>query len=426
MEATGAGFANTWKAQSSCQDKLDWLDDPCSLNIESGEAQPRGACGAPRGTWHAGGGRWRPGGQPIHLLLSATWLVYGGPWWLSAKRHSKGARLLVNHWVVAPVLGLVWCHDRMPSHPPCCPPRLGRSSEGRRWVSLLTRGVVLHGAGGAWVARQLGSGDLLEGSAPTEALTPSPANYAEHWCSLLKKAETPFGRCHSAVDPSDYYKVGGIRMCTPHHLIRASKVCSVPGLSLTLPAGLPLEAAGRVCASTRVCVCMRVCAPCRDVSLCVNVHRCLSVHTCVCRWVSVPTLFPPSLPASFAPRGANTTRVTARTARAACVPRCPLTPAPVPLRASCCGAGGSKSAVSAILCGVRCAPWREGSAHRGSPLLLFARGLQRGGTPVGSRGPLGWAGRCPSWTERGLGWPAGRGAGGRPSTPHADPSALRR
>lgn len=40
MEATGAGFANTWKAQSSCQDKLDWLDDPCSLNIESGEARP--------------------------------------------------------------------------------------------------------------------------------------------------------------------------------------------------------------------------------------------------------------------------------------------------------------------------------------------------------------------------------------------------
>nr|7A5O_A Chain A, Mucin-2 [Homo sapiens]7A5O_B Chain B, Mucin-2 [Homo sapiens]7A5O_C Chain C, Mucin-2 [Homo sapiens]7A5O_D Chain D, Mucin-2 [Homo sapiens]7A5O_E Chain E, Mucin-2 [Homo sapiens]7A5O_F Chain F, Mucin-2 [Homo sapiens]7A5O_G Chain G, Mucin-2 [Homo sapiens]7A5O_H Chain H, Mucin-2 [Homo sapiens]7A5O_I Chain I, Mucin-2 [Homo sapiens]7A5O_J Chain J, Mucin-2 [Homo sapiens] len=67
VEATGAGFANTWKAQSTCHDKLDWLDDPCSLNIES-------------------------------------------------------------------------------------------------------------------------------------------ANYAEHWCSLLKKTETPFGRCHSAVDPAEYYK----------------------------------------------------------------------------------------------------------------------------------------------------------------------------------------------------------------------------
>jgi mucin-2 len=41
VEATGAGFANTWKAQSSCHDKLDWLDDPCSLNIESGKAQEK-------------------------------------------------------------------------------------------------------------------------------------------------------------------------------------------------------------------------------------------------------------------------------------------------------------------------------------------------------------------------------------------------
>ncbi|XP_004638104.1 mucin-2 [Octodon degus] len=67
VEATGASFANSWKAQPSCHDKLDWLDDPCSLNIES-------------------------------------------------------------------------------------------------------------------------------------------ANYAEHWCSLLKKTETPFGRCHLAVDPTEYYK----------------------------------------------------------------------------------------------------------------------------------------------------------------------------------------------------------------------------
>uniref|UniRef100_A0A8C5P1V2 Mucin-2 n=1 Tax=Jaculus jaculus TaxID=51337 RepID=A0A8C5P1V2_JACJA len=67
VEATGSGFANTWKAQSSCHDKLDWLDDPCSLNIES-------------------------------------------------------------------------------------------------------------------------------------------ANYAEHWCSLLKKSASPFGRCHLAVDPTEYYK----------------------------------------------------------------------------------------------------------------------------------------------------------------------------------------------------------------------------
>uniref|UniRef100_A0A4W2DMF2 Mucin 2, oligomeric mucus/gel-forming n=1 Tax=Bos indicus x Bos taurus TaxID=30522 RepID=A0A4W2DMF2_BOBOX len=67
VEATGAGFANTWKAQSSCDDKLDWLEDPCALSIES-------------------------------------------------------------------------------------------------------------------------------------------ANYAEHWCSLLKKPKTPFERCHSTVDPAEYYK----------------------------------------------------------------------------------------------------------------------------------------------------------------------------------------------------------------------------
>ncbi|XP_017898256.1 PREDICTED: mucin-2-like [Capra hircus] len=39
VEATGAGFANTWKAQSSCSDKLDWLDDPCALNIETNYAE---------------------------------------------------------------------------------------------------------------------------------------------------------------------------------------------------------------------------------------------------------------------------------------------------------------------------------------------------------------------------------------------------
>ncbi|XP_021257809.1 mucin-2 [Numida meleagris] len=31
-------------------------------------------------------------------------------------------------------------------------------------------------------------------------------NYAEHWCSLLKNTEGPFARCHSVVDPAEYYK----------------------------------------------------------------------------------------------------------------------------------------------------------------------------------------------------------------------------
>lgn len=51
---------------------------------------------------------------------------------------------------------------------------------------------------------------------PAEVPIPhSPANYAEHWCSLLKKTETPFGRCHSTVDPAEYYKVGGTHTPRP-------------------------------------------------------------------------------------------------------------------------------------------------------------------------------------------------------------------
>ncbi|XP_011379124.1 mucin-2 [Pteropus vampyrus] len=101
VEATGAGFANTWKAQSSCYDKLDWLDDPCSLNIET-------------------------------------------------------------------------------------------------------------------------------------------ANYAEHWCSLLKNTETPFGRCHSAVDPTEYYKrcrydacsCADSEDCLCAALSSYARACAAKGLTL--------------------------------------------------------------------------------------------------------------------------------------------------------------------------------------------------
>eukprot|EP00079_Xenopus_tropicalis_P024591 XP_012817353.1 PREDICTED: mucin-2-like [Xenopus tropicalis] len=34
VEATASAFANTWKAQPGCQDKIDWLDDPCHINTE--------------------------------------------------------------------------------------------------------------------------------------------------------------------------------------------------------------------------------------------------------------------------------------------------------------------------------------------------------------------------------------------------------
>ncbi|KAI5934971.1 Mucin-2 [Manis javanica] len=101
VEATGASFANTWKAQSSCHDKLDWLDDPCSLNIES-------------------------------------------------------------------------------------------------------------------------------------------ANYAEHWCSLLRKTETPFSRCHSAVDPAEYYKRCKYDTCNCHNnedcmcaaLSSYARACAAKGVLL--------------------------------------------------------------------------------------------------------------------------------------------------------------------------------------------------
>ncbi|XP_033717341.1 mucin-2 [Tursiops truncatus] len=101
VEATGAGFANSWKAQSSCRNKLDWLDDPCSLSIES-------------------------------------------------------------------------------------------------------------------------------------------ANYAEHWCSLLKKTESPFSKCHSAVDPAEYYKrckydtcnCQSMEDCMCAALSSYARACTIKGVTL--------------------------------------------------------------------------------------------------------------------------------------------------------------------------------------------------
>lgn len=95
VEATGASFANSWKAQSSCQDKLDWLDDPCSLNIEIGEAGTAdpGQCGL----------RWTGSEGPRFLregqVEDATaWLVYSGLWWQLA---SDSAGLHGEPWVRA-------------------------------------------------------------------------------------------------------------------------------------------------------------------------------------------------------------------------------------------------------------------------------------------------------------------------------------
>ncbi|EMP29363.1 Mucin-2 [Chelonia mydas] len=38
------------------------------------------------------------------------------------------------------------------------------------------------------------------------ALSFESENYAEYWCSFLKNSESPFARCHSAIDPVEYYK----------------------------------------------------------------------------------------------------------------------------------------------------------------------------------------------------------------------------
>ncbi|XP_062432338.1 mucin-2 [Rhea pennata] len=48
--------------------------------------------------------------------------------------------------------------------------------------------------------------DKLERLEDPCSLSVESANYAEHWCSLLKNSEGPFARCHLVIDPSEYYK----------------------------------------------------------------------------------------------------------------------------------------------------------------------------------------------------------------------------
>lgn len=101
VEATGAGLANSWKAQSSCRDKLDWLDDPCSLSIESGEAWPLGSwpCAhrAPGGTRRAGV-VWRQQSQPSTCCrLPCGWFMvaHGGS---LPSDMAEGPGLLIAGW----------------------------------------------------------------------------------------------------------------------------------------------------------------------------------------------------------------------------------------------------------------------------------------------------------------------------------------
>nr|XP_033784147.1 mucin-2 isoform X2 [Geotrypetes seraphini] len=51
--------------------------------------------------------------------------------------------------------------------------------------------------------------------------------YAEHWCSWLKKPETPFAKCQSTIDPSEYYKRCKYDTCS----CRNSEDCMCAALS---------------------------------------------------------------------------------------------------------------------------------------------------------------------------------------------------
>uniref|UniRef100_A0A670ICQ7 Mucin 2, oligomeric mucus/gel-forming n=1 Tax=Podarcis muralis TaxID=64176 RepID=A0A670ICQ7_PODMU len=56
-----------------------------------------------------------------------------------------------------------------------------------------------------WKA-QASCSDMLDNWDHPCTLSVENEKYAEHWCSLLKSTETPFARCHSVIDPTDYYK----------------------------------------------------------------------------------------------------------------------------------------------------------------------------------------------------------------------------
>ncbi|XP_052548689.1 mucin-2 isoform X50 [Tympanuchus pallidicinctus] len=59
------------------------------------------------------------------------------------------------------------------------------------------------------------------------SLSIESANYAEHWCSLLKNSEGPFASCHSVIDPAEYYKRCKYDTC----LCKDSEECLCAALS---------------------------------------------------------------------------------------------------------------------------------------------------------------------------------------------------
>lgn len=320
------------------------------------------------------------------------------------------ARSLITGWWPSP---RGWSGDVTHAFPPTRSGQVERGAAVGVWPCIGLEGTGLQGTEWvpAWAARQRGSGDLREGPAPAEALSllcsqlrgalVLPAEEDRDPLRQVPLSRGPLGVLQGGWDPRDPHghcpspdlarKVRSVRRAEPDPWPRVSpwelptvSTCARGGACV----GLPLAG------WEPVRVCARACVSC----------------------------FPRSLPASLSPRGAGTIRVTARTARTACAPPCPPTPAPAPPRASCCGGGGSKSAVSASPRGVSGVP-RGG---RGQPAVPCWQGgaQDRGPGFWGGAGfPCAISGRLPSWAPW-LGWGSGtaRGAGG--GGPGAVPAPL--
>lgn len=125
----------------------------------------------------------------------------------------------------------------------------------------------------------LGLGYVKGSLAHAEILTHSPANYAEHWCSLLKRSETPFARCHVAVDPTEYYKVSS----SPRPTLRTQCCMQCPQSRQSMLRYLaePVRIWVCVCLSAgmRVHVCSLECTGCQD-------HAAASSPHCLLLWLA--------------------------------------------------------------------------------------------------------------------------------------------
>ncbi|XP_070621293.1 mucin-2 [Erythrolamprus reginae] len=80
---------------------------------------------------------------------------------------------------------------------------------GIEYDDLKTSGGVVEATGASfansWKA-QASCNDMEDKLEHPCSLSLENEKYAEYWCSLLKSAESPFARCHSVIEPMDYYK----------------------------------------------------------------------------------------------------------------------------------------------------------------------------------------------------------------------------